>query len=254
MFLNYLLAEFKKTKHLQIRTAHIFIPVITAMVFFLYCLSSPLGSYVQAEAYFQVLAMGLPFLIGLFCAILAEQEMSAGFFWHMLSAPKRCMAFSSKLVLLILFGTSSVMTASVLFGTAEFFLAKQTIIDYSFYWISGLILAGTSVFLYVLHLFLALRFNKGVTTGLGIVESLLSALLITGLGDNIWMYIPAAWASRLITSLLLKFNTGMAETARYGLIKNNCICAAIICIITTVAALIAFETWAYNWDGAAGNE
>lgn len=72
-------------------------------------------------AYFQVLAMGFPFLIGLFCAMLAQQELSAGAFQYMLSVPERCLAFFSKLALLILFGMSAVILACIIFGTGEFF-------------------------------------------------------------------------------------------------------------------------------------
>lgn len=244
MFLRYLKAEFKKTKHLSVRTAHIFIPVGTAITFIFYYSFSAWSSFVKIETYFQVLAMGFPFLIGLFCAMLAEQELFAGAFKNMLSAPKRHMAFFSKLALLVLFGMSAVLAASVLFGTVEFFFAGQTIAGYGFYYLAAFVLAGTNIFLYIMHLFLALRFNKGVTISLGIVESLISALFITGIGDSIWMYFPAAWGLRLVTSLLL-FNTG----AVCNLLKDDCICAIIICTVTTAAALIAFGIWACHWDG-----
>ncbi len=254
MFFRYLKADFKKTKHLQIRTAHCVIPIGTAITFLFYYTFSPWNNFVKVEAYFQVLAMGFPFLIGLFCAMLAEQELSAGSFQHMLSVPERLSAFFSKLVLLVLFGMFAVLVASILFGTTEFFFAKLVIVDYGFYWTAALIITAANIFLYVLHLFMALRFNKGVTTALGIIESLISALLITEIGNNIWMYVPAAWASRMVTSLLLKFNTGLTETANYDLMKNNCIYAFIICIITTVIALTAFGIWACRWDGVRSNE
>lgn len=248
VFFNYLKADFKKTKHLPIRAAHIFIPIGISAAFLIYYIFSSWNN--KVIAYFQVLAMGFPFLIGLFCAMLAQQELSAGAFQYMLSVPERCLAFFSKLALLILFGMSAVILACIIFGTGEFFLKKNTTVDYSFYLIAAFVLIATNVFLYVLHLFLALRFNKGVTLIFGIIESLISALFITGLGDNIWIYVPAAWASRLVSFLLLKFNSNIM----YNAVRNECICATVICLITTVLSLVAFGIWAYRWDGVKSNE
>ena len=40
----------------------------------------------------------------------------------------------------------------------------------------------------MLHLFVSFQFGKGASIGLGIVEALLVALLLTGLGDRIWPF------------------------------------------------------------------
>lgn len=247
MFLKYLCADFKKTKNLSIRIAHIGIPIGIAAVFLIYYAYSPWDTYIKAAAYYQVLGMGVPFLIGIFCAMLSEQELSAGAFQSMLAVPKRPTAFFSKLLLLILFGMGAVLLASVLFGTGYFFFMRQQYIKYSFYWDVAFVLMGSNIFLYVLHLFLALRFNKCVTICFGIVESLLSALLLTGMGDPIWVFVPAAWASRFATLLLQEFST-------YDIIATDWKIALFICIITTAGGLLAFFVWACHWDGTRGNE
>ena len=41
-----------------------------------------------------------------------------------------------------------------------------------------------------------MSFGKGASMGLGIAGSLIAALMITGLGDATWKYIPWAWGVR----------------------------------------------------------
>ncbi len=247
MFLRYLRADYQKTKRLSIRMAHIAVAIGTAAVFLAYYAISPWDAYTKTEAYYQVLGIGFPFLIGVFCAVGAEQELSAGAFWNMLSAPKRAVAFSSKWIILVLFGSAAVWLASVVFGTGYRFLLKEQAVKFSIYWAAAFVMAGSSIFLYILHLFLALRFDKGVTIGLGIVESLLSGLLLTGMGDGIWMYVPAAWASRFCTMLLRR-------SGGYDMGIGAWDAAVCICVVMTLAGGAAFGAWACRWDGIKKNE
>lgn len=246
-FFRCLSADFLKTKRLSIRIAHIFIPVCTAVIFLAYYVFAPWDTYVKVEAYFQVLGIGFPFLISLFGVMLSEQEASAGAFQEMLMARKRQAPFFSKLLLLLLFGAFSVLLASVLFGTGYFYLLDKRIVDYPFYWYAPFILLGSSVFLYIWHLFLALRWNKGISIGLGMVESLLSALLLTGMGDAIWMYVPSAWSARLVTQFLRMYNRGEV----FG---GDGHVAVGVCILTTVIALSAFGIWSCRWEGKNGGD
>lgn len=260
MFFNYITADFIKTKHLSIRIAHIAIPVAIAAAFLTYYAYAPWDGYTKVVTYYYVLGAGFPTLIGLFCAMSAEQELSAGTFQNMLSVSKRPIAFFSKLLLLILLGTGAVLLASALFGAGYSLFLGQQYIHYSFYIGAAFILTGSNVFLYVLHLFLALRFNKGVTIGLGIVESLLSALFLTKLGDGIWIFIPVAWASRFTTEFLQGICTydiispaGWAATIAAQFLME-CKEAFAICAVITAGGILAFGVWACRWDGICGNE
>ena len=262
MFFNYITADFIKTKHLSIRIVHIAIPAAIAAAFLTYYAYAPWDGYTKVVTYYYVLGAGFPTLIGLFCAMSAEQELSAGTFQNMLSVSKRPIAFFSKLLLLILLGTGAVLLASALFGAGYSLFLGQQYIHYSFYIGAAFILTGSNVFLYVLHLFLALRFNKGVTIGLGIVESLLSALLLTRLGDGIWIFIPVAWSSRFVTDFLQRICTydiispapaGWAATIAEQFLME-CKDALAICAVMTACGIAAFGAWACRWDGICGNE
>ena len=271
--LNYIRADFIKTKHLSIRIAHIAIPMGIAAMFLAYYTYVPWDGYTKVAAYYQVLGAGFPTLIGLFCAMLAEQELSAGTFQNILSASKRPVAFFSKLLVLILFGMGAVLFASAMFGTGYFFFLGQQYIKYSFYIEAAFVMMGSNIFLYILHMFLALRFNKGVTIGFGIVESLLSALFLTGLGDGIWIFVPAAWAGRFISISLLRIDIyGIMGTREenmltylmriivdhevfiHDMITMEWIMGLVICVVMTVGGISAFGVWACRWDGMCGNE
>lgn len=235
-------ADFQKTKRLPIRKAHILIPIGIAIVFLTYYFFAPWNAYSKVEAYFQVLGIGFPFLIGLFSVILSEQEQIAGNFYEMLSASKRLPIFISKLLLLILLGTFSIMLASFIFGIGYFYILKQQVVAISFYGKAAFILLGSSIFLYTFHIFLALRLNKGVSIGVGIIESLVSALLLTGIGDSVWRYVPCAWSTRFVTYAL-------ASTSGLQVFRGEYKVAILFCAISTLSILILYGSWAYRWEG-----
>lgn len=245
--LRYIRADYMKTKHTPLRLAHLVIPSVMAVVFLTYYAVTPWNAYSKVQAYFQIIGLGYPFLLGTFCAIVAEQESYAGAYQMMLAVTDRKSAFISKPLLLIVFGTFSVTLAAVLFGTGYYFVLKQHAVRYSFYWIAALAMVGGSIFLYIWHMFLALRFHKGISVGLGIAESLLSAVLLTGLGDSVWILFPAAWASRLVCSLMYAYSTEQLPAVDCG--REMWICGAV-----TMTALFLYVMWSRRWEGMNWNE
>lgn len=245
--IHYLAADFQKTKRLPIRKAHIFIPMGIAGIFLVYYTYSPWDAVSKVGAYFQILGMGFPFLTGLFGALISEQEQEAGAFREILGAPQKTNAFFSKLLLLALMGFFSVFLASLLFGAGYIGLLHQHCVDFSFYVKSALLLWGCSLPLYLWHLLLAFCCNRGISIGVGIMESLLAALMITGMGDGIWLYFPAAWAPRMITALLT------AQTMRIPL-DGGFYAAVTLCFLMTAALLAAFGVWAHFWEGTNGGD
>lgn len=242
LFFRCFISEVRKTKRLAIGKAHFLIPLCIAVVFLAYYAYTPWDAYSKIQAYFQVLGIGFPFLIGLFCVLLAEQELSAGQFQVMLSVPKRLPMFFSKLFLLILLGTFSIFLASVFFGVGYQYFFQASMVNSLFYIKAALILLGSNIFLYILHFFLSLRFNKGISIGIGIIESLISALFLTGMGDDIWCYVPCAWSSRLVTYALTVANGQELHEADYNI-------AIFMCIFITVSAIILFSIWVCRWEG-----
>lgn len=247
MILKCLAADFKKTKHLPFRIAHVVIPVCTAFVFLAYYAYAPWNAASKTEGFYQVLGMGFPVLIGLFTVMLAEQEASAASFQTMLSAAKRFPMFYSKLILLVQSGACSVFLTSVLFGLGNIYILRQSVADMGFYFSAALVLIASNIFTYLFHWFLSLRFNKGVSIMIGITEGIVAALMVTGLGDKIWCYVPCAWASRMITYMVF-------DSAGIQVLDKGIPIAILLCAVLTVCAIVLFGVWACHWEGKQTND
>lgn len=242
MLLSCIKADFLKTKRLSIRAAHLLIPIATASIFIAYYSYAPWSDYVKVDAYYQVLGVAMPILIGLFSSMMSEQEQSAGGFQSMLMVPQKTLPFLSKLILLLSFGMIALFIASVLFGVSFFEGLHKKTISLSYYFRVPCILFGSSVFLYILHFYLAFSFNKGVSIGLGIVEGLISALFLTDMGKFVWMYVPAAWPARMASTFLAAYTgDSAASRALHDMIP--------ICIISSFGALVLYFVWASHWEG-----
>ena len=241
-FFRYLYADFFKTRRLYIRLLHVLLPVCMAAAFLLYYSFAPWNPYGKVEAYFQILGIAYPLLISLFCVMLAEQEFEAGTFQGMLMAAGRRASFFGKLALLLLFGLFFLWSSGILFGAGYRYLLEQSVVPVSFYWYAPLILWGSGVCLYIWHLFLAFRWSKGLSLGIGVTESLLAALMLTGMGDRIWMYLPFAWQARLVS----QFQAVYCRQESFG---GDGMLAVTCCILYTLLAFAAFGIWSGRWEG-----
>lgn len=246
-FLRCLKADFIKTKRTSIRLAHLWIPMCVAGIFLAYFLFCPWSEEEKIEVYYQVLGCAFPFLIGIFCVIVAEQEQAAGGFFRILSMTWRARFIYSKLFLLLLLGAGAAGLASFLFGLGYELVMHRYAVGYGFYLQAALLLVGGSVPLYILHLFLAFRFNKGVSIGLGMTESLLAALSLTGLLGGSWIYVPPVWAARMTTSLVEVWILGKAVGRELGE-------AVINCVFVSTVGFVLLGIWYRSWEGGSGSE
>lgn len=76
----------------------------------------------------------------------------------------------------------------------------------------------------------------------GITEGLAAALLLTGLGDGIWCYVPCAWAARLTTCMVL-------QSAGIQAFDAKCRTAVFLCAALTVCGFVLSGIWADRWEG-----
>lgn len=159
---------------------------------------SKFDSINKVSGYIQVLSISFPLLISIVCSSVVEQEALAGNFKELLSTEYgRRKALISKVCLLLICGFCSTMLAVVGFATGFHFLLGQNEIPFALYVEISFILFSCQIFMYIWHLFLNFRFSKGASIGIGIIDSLLAALMLTGMGDVIWKYMPCAWGARL---------------------------------------------------------
>lgn len=246
-FIRCLRSDSIKLKRLPIQLAHILIPICLAGLFLFYYSFTSWNDVGKVSAYLQVIGIGFPFLIGLFSVLLAEQEQGAGNYQEMLAFPKRLPVFFSKLLLLIGWGAFSSLLACLLFGIGSRYVLEEQVVGILFYVKMAFILIGSSVSLYTLHLYLAFYFNKAISIGVGITESLVSALFLTGMGDGIWSYVPCSWSSRFVTyALTMEIEKGPLEP--------GCKVAIYLCVIITIISFVLYGIWACRWEGQSSSD
>ncbi|MBU3100042.1 MULTISPECIES: lantibiotic immunity ABC transporter MutG family permease subunit [Clostridium] len=231
-------SDFYKLRHTSILWIHLLIPLAGAFIFLLYYHTTAKNSITDIETYLEALAIAFPLLIGLISGIVIEQEELAGNFQVMLCTSKsKCTPYLSKSILLILLGTFSITIAVGVFALGFH------VLPYLFYLKAGVALIIGNIFLYILHVFISLQFGKGASTGLGVSGSLISALMLTGLGDYIWYFVPWAWSVRFCHRMFEKLNNpAFSAEIALDMQKGALIMLFALCI-TFVVSLFWFKKW-----------
>jgi len=233
-------SDFYKLKHTKIGLIHILVPLLTAGAFLAYYEASPWSDWNKVSTYLEFLGFAFPFIIGLMSAKIVEQEKEAGNFFQMLCSTKtRVYTYVSKLVILF---TLEVLSISLAIMPFAFRFPKLT----KMFYLQVLVIYFVSnLFLYMEHLLLSLKFGMGNSIGAGIIESLIAALALTGLGDNIWFYLPCTWSARLCSYL-----TYMEQHKNaYLLGMHQMEKCFIIGSIYTIGLAVCGIVWFCNWQG-----
>lgn len=247
--LRSILAETIKLRRQPLPLIHLLVPSAGAGIFLAFYAFTPYSPVSKALAYMQVLAAAYPVMIGIVCAIAADQEAAAGQYQQLLTQPSRLVPLAGKLTLLLGLGFGSSVLASVGFGSGFLYWLRQSPFELGFYLKAACILFASTVILYALHLYVGLRFGRGASIGLGVMESLLAALLLTGLGDRIWIYVPSAWAPRFIT---LWMQAGISEHPLPAelLFKQG----ILLSIAGTLLSMLLLGWWFCRWEGRLSHE
>ncbi|MGV8980728.1 lantibiotic immunity ABC transporter MutG family permease subunit [Clostridium sp.] len=238
-------SDFYKLRHTSILWIHLLIPLAGALIFLLYYHVRLNKSITDIGTYLEALAIAFPLLIGLISGIVIEQEEQTGNFQVLLTTSKsKCTTYLSKVILLILLGTFSIALAVGVFALGFH------VLPYLFYLKAGAALVIGNIFLYILHVFISLQFGKGSSTGLGVSESLISALMITGLGNNIWHFIPCAWAVRFCDYLVFK----LVYPSASAVVEIDTKQGAFIMLFALCIAFASSLFWFGKWEGRKSYE
>lgn len=241
---NVMRADLLKLKNTPFVYIHILVPVIGALLILLYYSVSSWTIELKTAVFFQAIAISFPLLIGIISGIVTEQEEQAGKFTNILSIGKsKPLFYCSKLIILLLFSFISIILAIGLFGIAFRHFSVFLYMKICFVLFSG------NIFLYIFHLFLSFRFGKGASVIIGIVGMLITTLMVTGLGDTIWYFVPWAWAIRFCDIFML-FELQSVEPANFYYQTIYCIAIFSVTIILTFISSIL---WFNNWEGKNSN-
>lgn len=246
MLIRCICSDFYKIKRTPILWLHIAAPLIGVFAFLgYYSITAGSHSLGRINAFLEALCIVFPILIGLLCGMTAAQEEQAGGCQVMLAGTRsRTAAYLSKLLLLLILSAFSVALAVGVFAAGYHAAAAQLYLHAAF------AIWGGTVFLYVLHMFVSFRFGRGASIGLGIFGALISTLMLTGLGDKIWHWIPWAWSVRVCNDMIFALQTPSAASLaaadiRYGI---------SVCTAATILSVAASLLWFRRWDGSRSNE
>lgn len=238
-------AEFQKYKHSPLLYVHLFFPVLGALLFAGYYHISNWSTITKISAYLEILAVAFPFLIGIIVGMVVQTEKQAGNFQVLLgSTPSRGAVYMGKLCFLLVGAILGIILTLCIFSIL--FREEQAIL----YVKAGCRLSITVIPLYLIHLFVGLHFGKGASLGLGIVGSLLAALMITGLGDKVWHYVPWAWGVRSMDYIVLAWY----QPDWYAQIAHDYVAGMRWAIFCTCALLVASFLWFQRWEGGKSND
>lgn len=238
-------ADYLKAKRSMLNVIYIVIPLILALAFAGYFHISSWKKILEISAFLEMLGMIYPFLIGIIVGIIAQRESQAGHYQFILSViPSRVHIYIGELCFLLI---NSLLFYTLAVGSFALAFPFASISGYIK--IIGLLFLG-SVPIYQIHFLCAFIFGKSASMGLGIAGSLLSAIMLTGLGDACWQYIPWAWSVRFMDFWVLSATNKDAYL-------HSCNTFYIGIIINAVAILILFTIsimWIRLWDGGKEND
>ena len=193
-YCQYLKSDIYKLQHSWFFWVHLLFPVLGAALMLLYSHLSSSSELNKLAAFTQIIAIAFPFVVSIVCQIVADQEVQAGRFQNMLTLPSRSKAIFSKLAILLLAGLFSTALSTVLFGVL-FSYMTGTKLPIGFFVLIPIVLWISNVMMYGLHLILAFRFRRNFGISIGVIGSLLSALLQTGLGTGLVYYSIWTWGT-----------------------------------------------------------
>lgn len=235
-------ADCIKLKKTPFFILHGVIPLVGIGIFAVYQAMSNYPANRLMINYFQVLALIYPILIAWLTTIVTDQEIEAGGAYFFLNSSSKTHMLAAKIVLLVLGGLFSCLLVGI-----GYHLFAQFRVDYSLSFSFVLRLVAviwcSSLFLYSFHLWLGFCVGRNVNFAVAAVELLLSALLLTGLGEMIWYFFPCSWGVRLVplvTSFAKEKTPAILTKIEFGTGSL---------IFLTLCMLVVLFLWFRKWEG-----
>lgn len=241
-----------RLKRTYIVPMHFCVALVGMGLYLAYYRFSNYDSVTKVILYLQLISISFPLLLSVVCSICIEQEYYSGGYKYMLisSNPKYLTLLSKHLMLIgFAFVATLVSVLGFRFGVSAIF--NENYFTLNFYVNSILILIGSNILEYILHLFLSLRFGKGLSIAIGVVETLLAGRLLTELGDSIWQYIPCAWGPRFV-DVWTSFSRSKEFLSIESIGKIQSI--GLICSFVTILAFVILCIWFSKWEGKKSEE
>lgn len=248
-------AELLKMKRTPVFWVHVMMPCVGVILFSMYYAGNQIWDPLdKSSAYLQAVAIVYPFVTGMICTGSVQLEGNSGM--QMMSGIGRHKedGILCKLAALLLLSFASAAAAVIGFGVVFRLILRQDLLGMGFYIKETGILFLSVAALYLIHLFLSLQFSKAASIGMGIVETLVSALMLTGLGDTVWHYIPCAWAVRFVENILRLTKEAGGDAQMQMLIRQDSLRGAVSMAVLTGTVLLLFVLWFHRFEETKGRE
>lgn len=244
-FLRCFKTEFMKHRRTPFYLIHIIIPTAGALIFTAYFHSVQMNVQSGTSGYFEILAIVFPFLAGILCGMTVQLENEAGSFQALIGTlPSRTAVYLAKICFLLAMAFFSILLAVGIF--ASLFPAAP----FAFYLQAAFGLLLTIIPLYLLALAVSFIFGKSASIVMGICGSILSALMMTGLGDSCWPFIPWAWGVRLMDLSIIKW----IDPQSFASIKDYFSALLNISAVCSLVLLLISLLWFSRFEGQKAEE
>ncbi|WP_234124827.1 lantibiotic immunity ABC transporter MutG family permease subunit [Clostridium hydrogenum] len=244
-FFRFVKSDFIKLKRTNMLLIHFLAPAVGIAVFLGYYEYSSVNPISKVSNFLMVAAFIFPVLISVICSMVVDQEALAGNFQQMLNCEIKPLPFFSKLVVVNLMGVIAVLFLICGFGLGFIHILNKTTFGLSYYLCTALILFSSSIFIYILHIIISLKFGGIQSISVGAAEGLLSVLFDTGLGDGRWQFVPCTWGTRFLSA----FNKFMLKETSSSKNISELHLAILLCITSTIAIIVLGTIWFNHWEG-----
>lgn len=250
-FLRALAAEFCKMKHSGILLVHLLVPLGGALLFLLYYQVSPWDEADKISGYYEVAAAAYPIMIAVVVGMSVGWE-EENHFQRLLAGESRIFIFGAKFLSMFLLGLAAAAVAAGAFQAGFFLLSGGNMDDLLTGMRTGAemsaCIAAVNVSLYLIHLFLNLRFGRTASILTGFTGSVLGMLTLTGLGEGLWQFIPYSMAGRMAGYVGLLEYGGWEGQQRLLLLEELQKAVPGICVWSLGLAIFTF-VWFHRWEG-----
>lgn len=252
--MRHLRSEFYQMIHSKLWIIHVVVPMIGILLFAAYHVYVPQNAMNTLVGFFEAVAMAFPFLIAMVISMNEKEEQKAGRFQRMLFVPYSTVrSHITKWIALEIMGLGATLLVVMGFGIM-FRLSGQSILNLKDYFEMAVLIWASMIGLYLMTYIVSFQWGKGFSLLLGIVGSLLAALMETGLGEGLWQFIPSAWGIRLVGELLtFMINPSLADETKHFLMNDIGLGIKLMMGMTSIFALI-FVIWSKNWKGGTIQE
>lgn len=231
-------AELIKMKHTFLFPLHTAMPVLASGIVLLYYRYTRANELGQITAFLELIAIALPFVISIVCAENIGLEEQNHFQVFLGGYQKKWQAFAVKCIVLIGLGVLAIAGAIILFGLGYHFLLNKEGLAGGDYLLLSVFLFFGSIPLYLEHVSFSLLFSKTASECIGVVETIFSALMLTGLGNGRWQFFPCTWSARGIGLMANTFyREEMSSIYLTELEKTVLLCPLLLLIICVIIGI-----------------